>query len=519
MTTVQHHDESERSGRATACFRRMAPIARRLWLVILIVAGLASAVSLRAQDGRGFHDICKDSCCLTDVLLLNTGYDHAAGGTYTPPGLDAYWHVVSDPAGGAVPRAADVIPAAPVWPAAQGGSQWIGGVPTPYDPTLGKTVYEKCFCVCDDKDGRVSTYNLNLSILADDEANVFIDGGFIGNVPAPGFLTPTVINTQVQLAPGVHCIQVEVDNNKPKTAGLDLVGSIQGPGLVRYNCCNNAFIEPPTDCEIRELQLPTDNTWTLVNGPAYAGPFPRCADIVTSPNGGWAVPITGTNWIGPNSTGASNYGDYEYRKCFCLLQPSTVTITISSMADDSGEGYLNGVPITNSAPWGGPPNTTTVIAYLGAGCHCFDFVVHDLAAVVSGLDAMITIQGLHIAKPECCDCANCDAPPPLKANPQGEGREEAVGGLHNEAASRAMMVAVPNPADGLTTLHYVLETAGDVSFDLYDAAGQLVRPLEAGSRTAGRHQVAMETKTLTAGTYFAVLKTNGKTHMLPVSVR
>ncbi|MBS1914338.1 MAG: T9SS type A sorting domain-containing protein [Bacteroidetes bacterium] len=497
------------SGPATHRALRMALLAITTFFV-----GIAATITSSAQDTKDIHNICKDSCCQTDVLLLNTGYDHFNNQPYTVPASDAFWHVITDPAGGPVPRAADVIPSAPPWAPAQFNSQWIGGVPSPRDPSLGGTVYEKCFCVCGD---RPMVYTIDLNILSDDSATVFVDGAPIGNTPQMGFGTPTPIHTIVKLTPGVHCIEVEVDNIFPVQAGFDLVGTIQGQGLVRYNCCNNAFIDPPDKCETPKLTIVTDDSWTLQSGPQDGTVYPRCADIVTQPNHAWSAPIPGTNWIGPNNTGTSHGGDYVYHKCFCLTKPATVTITMSSMADDQAEGYLDGVQVTNAGPFSGPPNTNTIIVALDAGCHCFDFVVHDLGFVVSGLDAQIDISGPHIARPECCDCGNCKngggGDQPLLRT---QGGNPAISG---QAASRTLMMAIPNPTNGVTTLRYSLATAMDVSLDLYDASGKHVRSLDAGSRQQGSHDITVDAKSLPSGAYFVVLTMDKRAFTLPLTVQ
>lgn len=506
-------DQRHRPSVVSTTFAAARSLRWALFTTMLI--GLAALPTARAQLAAAVSDVCADSCCRTDVLLLNTGYDHIKGGLYPIGGYDPFWHVVS----GATEGTADIIERERgTWADPQPGTQWVG---TRGDPEGRPTTYEKCFCVCGPN---ATDLTFNLSILASGPGKVSIDGVAIGTLPAGGALTPTVITATVHLNPGVHCIEVEVEetlvyaDGHGAQNGFDLQGTVVGPGLVKYTCCNTVI---DGDCETPRLKIGTDNTWTLTSG-AGPGTFPRAASVITTVYwpGAWGIPTPGSSWIGPNPQGNSNLAgdDYNYRKCFCMNQAGTVVITMTLAADDACDVYLDGFPIMTFVPNYRIPTTQTLIVALDAGCHCFDFLVDDLGGSITGLDALIDLQGSHISKPECCDCAGGggDGEPRNGVNPR-DGH--AAGTPAGTEAHGTMLLAIPNPTNGATTIHYVLEKAGDASVELYDVSGRLVRSLDAGARTAGAHEIHLDATSLAAGSYFAVLNVGGKRFTVPISVR
>ena len=78
-------------------------------------------------------------------------------------------------------------------------------------------------------------------------------------------------------------------------------------------------------------------------------------------------------------------------------------------------------------------------------------------------------------------------------------RTDAVTGL-------AFRGAWPNPFSRETTLHFALARSGPVSLKLYNVAGQLVKTLVDGERTAGEQSVTLQAGTLPPGMYFAALR-------------
>jgi hypothetical protein len=86
------------------------------------------------------------------------------------------------------------------------------------------------------------------------------------------------------------------------------------------------------------------------------------------------------------------------------------------------------------------------------------------------------------------------------------------------AAGLVLHPPAPNPATGPVTLRYELPAAGRVRLALYDALGREVAVLVDGERPVGRHQVLLDTRTLTAGPYAVHLLTPGRTATRRLSV-
>ncbi|MBN1447457.1 MAG: T9SS type A sorting domain-containing protein [Bacteroidetes bacterium] len=69
----------------------------------------------------------------------------------------------------------------------------------------------------------------------------------------------------------------------------------------------------------------------------------------------------------------------------------------------------------------------------------------------------------------------------------------------------------PNPFNPSTTISFTLPASGEVSLLVYDALGRPVETLIEGYRSAGTHHVGFDASGLSSGTYLAVLRSNGKT--------
>lgn len=63
----------------------------------------------------------------------------------------------------------------------------------------------------------------------------------------------------------------------------------------------------------------------------------------------------------------------------------------------------------------------------------------------------------------------------------------------------------PNPFNPSTTLAFELAASSSVRLDVFDTAGRMVRSLDAGTRSAGRHEVLFDAGGLASGTYMARL--------------
>jgi hypothetical protein len=394
------------------CRHLLAVCASILWS-LLFAAGLAAqpADPVGAEPVGGINpgdvipqvpDYCIDPCCQTEVLLLNTGYDHGSNGVYPIGSLDDYWTIVNDQdPSRPVPRPANVIAPGP-WAGPLSNTEWIGPNAGAEDRFIGQVTYEKCFCVC-----RESELTFSLKILVDDSASVYLDGVYQGSTPNLAFINPTSLDFTVAVGPGRHCLDVVVNNVFVIHSGLDIQGTVQGSGLVKYSCCGPTHIDP---CITERLALATGSQgWEIVSGPDYNGPYPRCADVIDPAYHGWGAPIAGTTWIGPNPTGENRKDEeYTYRKCFCVAEEGEFTIDLSMMADEQAKVLLDGVSIFGvPSPGWHTPVDGRVRVRLERGCHCFDIIVYDCCGVVTGLDALITITGGKLLRPECCDCDRC----------------------------------------------------------------------------------------------------------------
>jgi hypothetical protein len=65
---------------------------------------------------------------------------------------------------------------------------------------------------------------------------------------------------------------------------------------------------------------------------------------------------------------------------------------------------------------------------------------------------------------------------------------------------------VPNPFSHFTTLSFQLAASGDVTLDIYDLSGRMVRTLAEGNLAAGEHSFELDGTGLTSGVYFARLE-------------
>jgi hypothetical protein len=483
---------------------------------------------LRAQCGTPPVDVCSQPDCLVDQISVNTGFDHTANGTYPIGARDGYWTVVADglPSRLPVPRPADVIAAAPIWPAPFPNTQWLNGNGGAPDGAKVKVTYETCFCICGPNP---STLTFDLTLYADATANVYVDNVAVGSTPNPGFPNATNLKFNQTLNPGKHCIEVEVNNTSGTFSGFDLMGTVKGPNLLGRDCCGKPDL-PRDDCDTNHVTYGTDTEWSIESGPVNCT-FPICADSITSvywPSP-WGSPLPGSYWIASNAGGSSCPGCifrgnppdmYTYRKSFCVNEPGTFIITITGMADDSGVVDLNGVTLSPAGTLFNyaVPTTQTYIVSLERGCNCLDIRVFDLGCSITGLDAVLDIQGGHLAKPECCDCDECFYSRPQRRDQNGN--DGATLGLNDhDFRNKPMLAGVPNPATNETTIHYVIDADADAHVELYNVAGQRVKVIDEGARAKGAHAVPLSTEGLAKGAYHIRLTYGTHVLTVPLEVR
>lgn len=472
--------------------------------------------------GNAPHDVCEDDCCQVDELLLNSGYDHGANKVYPVGSLDTYWTIIEDDGDGTrkVPRPANVVNLVDLGSGTPlSKSQWISDAPRGGD--LPNTVtYQKCFCICGPDDSEIN-FALLLLGLNTEETSIFLDGEHIITLSLdPDESTP--VEFVQTLAPGRHCIEIRTTNHQGGPSGIDIQGTLQGEGLLKYTCCGAPPIfDDPDDCLTDHLVLPSNPSWTIQAGPSTFGPYPRCADII--PNYSvWAPPVDSGYWIGANPNGTSGpphvgYDLYTYRKTFCVEEAGTFIITIESAADDSGAIYLNGVFLGNTGPYD-VGTTQTFIVGLDEGCHCIDFNVFDLGFSITGLTALIDIQGGILRDERCCDCGGCSAAPPGNQE-EHQGLSDVPYDAAGDLPARATLLSIPNPATGEAMIHYVLDSEAEARVALYNAAGERVLVVDEGLRGRGEHTVPVLTRKLPAGAYRLQLTYGEKNLSIPLNVQ
>jgi PKD repeat protein len=238
-------------------------------------------------------------------LEINTGFNNAIGSVYPVGAADANWTVVADPDPNTTePRPAFVISAHPAWQPALPNTQWISSYSSASDETNGPYTFQYCFCL---RDG-FSNPVLNLSLRADDQAQVFLNGTgpgeLIGVTPNPSHNT----QSPFQITPpparkfrvGRNCITVVVNNIGAVAMGLNLSGSIttDGLGLDRPACCNpNSQI--------------TGTKWNDLNGNGIR----ETTEPVLQ---GWTIAL---------SNGATSVTDVHGNYYFTGLPPGTYTVS------------------------------------------------------------------------------------------------------------------------------------------------------------------------------------------------
>ena len=120
-----------------------------------------------------------DPGCVSTTFTVNTGYNGIAGTPYAIGAKDEYWHLLTDPNGGSVPRCPTAIAKNVSWGNPGANSQWIASTPTWANNVNGSYIYERCFCVCE-----AGTLTIDLWVMADDAGNVTFDNVPIGSIPS-----------------------------------------------------------------------------------------------------------------------------------------------------------------------------------------------------------------------------------------------------------------------------------------------------------------------------------------------
>lgn len=310
--------------------------------------------------------------CATTSISLNTGVG-ANGQLLAPGSFDPNWTIIQTPYTGLnLPRPAEVVTPYSSW-ALQPDTitpcaQWISVFQGADKGSGPRFTYSKCFCVCKDR----SPITIQLSALADNEADFWLydaSGNIIAtllgvhpignNSSTPFILPPDTSTTTVILNKGTYCIRAGV-KNWTRVTGINVCGSITGPGLIKADCCeSNSYI---TGIKYED---------TLCNGLPYSGQ-PKLSgwQIILCDATGNAIDTVTTDASGYYSFGPLKPGNYSVKE---INKPGW---TLSNPASNLVQMVLDTHDVQH-ADFGNCPPTL---------CDSISFWV----------------ESLHTIPPECC---------------------------------------------------------------------------------------------------------------------
>ncbi len=209
-------------------------ISMMMSLVLLLLAGTGA--------------MAQNDTCHLDRLPLSTGWNRISN-TVHPTGVTTpFWQVIVDPAGGTVPRPANVIAPNSGWaaPGSSPISQWIASTSTWSNQLNGNYEYETNFCLDHDfKEPR-----LTLKVWADDSATVYLNGYLVGTTTAsPAFSVSTMMidSNAAHFNAGANSLRVVVTNSQAIASGLRIEGFVgtSNGAVLRPECCD---AKPQEDC-------------------------------------------------------------------------------------------------------------------------------------------------------------------------------------------------------------------------------------------------------------------------------
>jgi hypothetical protein len=138
--------------------------------------------------------------------------------------------------------------------------------------------------------------------------------------------------------------------------------------LLLLACCPLSLLGQPCPIYVNSLSLNTginpingtllslgspDPGWTVIADPSSTTVEPRPAVVLTDPpTTAWGT-ISGSQWIGAQSTADNDFGDYYYQRCFCLRDGfARAVLNFQMRADNQADVYLNKIlaQIQSSTP-------------------------------------------------------------------------------------------------------------------------------------------------------------------------
>jgi uncharacterized protein (TIGR03437 family) len=203
-----------------------------------------------------------------------------------------------------------------------------------------------------------------------------------------------------------------------------------------YTILSNTIIEPPATSPL--------------TGPALVVTLPPVAPQY------WLT-VPGSKWIAPdvdqsNGRNGCCAGVTKYQTTFSMtdangvaLDPSTVKLTLTLLADDTVDIYLNGTATANKVYSGGVYQAaTTIVLTKGfqAGTNTLEFDVTNSGLGATGLN----IYAIGTADPMCVQANGTACPPTLDVSPNFVTQGAVTGTVYS--AGQPFFIAVRNTGGG-----------------------------------------------------------------------
>lgn len=200
--------------------------------------GVVTGLNLQGTMSAVSGECCE--CSETDIVDdCSTGIDD--NGNEIPSSLDDDdWTVTAAASGGTLPRWADVIDTFVGWNVIP-GTKWISA---DENGPNGLYTYEKCWCM----NAAFEDPQLDIELLADDRADVYVNGNLLGSTPATNaFLFPaTVLSTSDpdDFQAGENCVTIDVQNVSSVVTGLNVKMDFSATNA---ECCDCYPIPPDAE--------------------------------------------------------------------------------------------------------------------------------------------------------------------------------------------------------------------------------------------------------------------------------
>lgn len=88
--------------------------------------------------------------------------------------------------------------------------------------------------------------------------------------------------------------------------------------------------------------------------------------------------------------------------------------------------------------------------------------------------------------------------------------QTGVNSFSGSALTKDLGQNYPNPFSGITIFNYQVTKTGNVSFLVFNSAGQMIREINQGIQTTGNYQLELNAENLTNGIYYLQMKSNNR---------